>query len=639
MPEDVTADLRAENAAIRSRLARLEEILLSGSSTVLSEAQSSYDTSPLTAESLRPVVTGVATEVSNKRQEDVNSYEADLQSLGGVGTAGDTKVPYLSYSFRTCIVSLDDIDHQSLNLPHDASAIPLLEESTTMDVFDFYAKRLDPGAHVLYLPSVRSSLQRLFQDVTSGVEMDPSHTALLLSIYTTVAVYWAYSEREEILFFRTGQQAKALAFCWLRRALDVLEHARRSGTATLETIQATILVMFLLYRLDGLSPRARALHASAIVLARDLGLHYIDSRRHDSKKDTQDVLIDREIKRRVWWHLAATDWSLSMAGPHNGTYSIHPKQMKVRKPRNISDEELATQSEDFEHPISTPTVMTYYLQRIRLGEVSQRVADLSFSTVPDEMTIKEIWQVEHEFTDILADAPGILQLDKNGLPNALDLGEPDKSFALQRYIFNITLHARRCKFHGPFVLRAAHDPQYVPFRTACLQAARSIVQAYKGLSNDQSFLYVANSRLNDVIHHFFYATVVLVMDFCIYRGACKEASSKAEIRDACKVLEAAKSQPGAASIFLDSLMSVLEKHRVRLQEQEQATKAGHDGVEMLAPRGSQQHDTRMPVLPGADSEPSLGELDFDDLWQSFIDLESIDVQSWDALMNDIDVMH
>ena len=69
---------------------------------------------------------------------------------------------------------------------------------------------------------------------------------------------------------------------------------------------------YMTYHLDGFSPRQRLLSASAATIAKDLRLHRLDADGGLSKESGLDahVAIDREVKRRVFWHIVATDWYL-----------------------------------------------------------------------------------------------------------------------------------------------------------------------------------------------------------------------------------------------------------------------------------------------------------------------------------------
>jgi hypothetical protein len=56
--------------------------------------------------------------------------------------------------------------------------------------------------------------------------------------------------------------------------------------------------------LEGLSKKYWLLHSTAITLARDLSIHVLD---HPARVRSKN-LIENEVKRRLWWYLATTDW-------------------------------------------------------------------------------------------------------------------------------------------------------------------------------------------------------------------------------------------------------------------------------------------------------------------------------------------
>jgi hypothetical protein len=56
--------------------------------------------------------------------------------------------------------------------------------------------------------------------------------------------------------------------------------------------------------LAGLSKKYWLLHSTSITLARDLSIHVLDYPARSKSRS----LIENEIKRRLWWYLATTDW-------------------------------------------------------------------------------------------------------------------------------------------------------------------------------------------------------------------------------------------------------------------------------------------------------------------------------------------
>ncbi|KNG85305.1 hypothetical protein ANOM_006451 [Aspergillus nomiae NRRL 13137] len=105
-----------------------------------------------------------------------------------------------------------------------------------------------------------------------------------------------------------------------------------------------------------------------LLLSRELDLHRID---HESNAVSVHT-IEAEMGRRVWWYLVATDWLLAAryGGPGEGVYQANPRQTIVKKPRNINDLDLLDVGLHLDLPVSQPTEMSYFLQRLRLAEIS-----------------------------------------------------------------------------------------------------------------------------------------------------------------------------------------------------------------------------------------------------------------------------
>ena len=120
-------------------------------------------------------------------------------------------------------------------------------------------------------------------------------------------LYWGLSENTSGIF-GSKQTAINVAVLWLRMALDVLEHVRRTASASLETVQAGIIIVFLIYHIEGFSPKVRAIVYATLSVAKDLGMHRTDDPSFLPAETSQIEIVEREMMRRVWWHLASTDW-------------------------------------------------------------------------------------------------------------------------------------------------------------------------------------------------------------------------------------------------------------------------------------------------------------------------------------------
>ncbi len=149
----------------------------------------------------------------------------------------------------------------------------------------------------------------VYGHIMESKPVQSSHVALLLSIFASTAYYWNMHDEVSPLF-STCKDANQAALTWGKAALDVLDYSRRTTSGSMEDIQATIVMGFLVLSLEGFSARSRSLMTTALIIARDLSLHRIDAQRHGQQINTSDDQIEIEIKRRVWWHIVATDWSV-----------------------------------------------------------------------------------------------------------------------------------------------------------------------------------------------------------------------------------------------------------------------------------------------------------------------------------------
>jgi len=78
----------------------------------------------------------------------------------------------------------------------------------------------------------------------------------------------------------------------------------------MEALQSIILIgMHILPNVTGSAWMLRNLAGTEIQLARALGLDQIDSTAANRKRECYNVdPVELEVGRRVWWHLASTEW-------------------------------------------------------------------------------------------------------------------------------------------------------------------------------------------------------------------------------------------------------------------------------------------------------------------------------------------
>jgi len=182
-------------------------------------------------------------------------------------------------------------------LPHYVEAVELLR---------LYESNVDHFVRVLHVPSTKSLLERFYQQVNQGVQTRPCEAALLLSIFA-IAAY--FSRPSENTLLSSNDDLLKLSIILSKGALDALDYSKRTTSGSIEDAQANILMGFVVYHLDGFSARGRSLSAAAMVIARDLRLHRVDGEEAVSDTNlTVEAIIEREVIRRVWWHITSTDW-------------------------------------------------------------------------------------------------------------------------------------------------------------------------------------------------------------------------------------------------------------------------------------------------------------------------------------------
>ena len=327
-------------------------------------------------------------------------------------------------------------------------------------------------------------------------------------------------------------------------------------------------------------------------------------------------------------------------GPQEGIYIIQPRHMCVNLPRNISDEDLYNPSLplDYSVPLSVPTSMSYLIHRIKLAEVSRHIVDampLSPST-PDTFPYNDFIALDREFDTLLTELPPFFQPKPppDSLPSNFTSIEI-KHIESQRHMVHMTTSTRRSKFHQPYLIRGFTDSKYHHSRDVCLSCARGVVRMFKGMDRDG--LSSTNMlRLSGMHHHLFFAGIALVMDLCFNTpvGGIGDKERKAEVREACRILEEAKGKSVVAKRFLAGLMGVLRRHGVSLDDDDilpcgdGSGDKGSWGVEVQETETLEIHSTSTQAMPDG--------ADFEEIWQMYMD--NAESENWEELFkNDLGV--
>jgi hypothetical protein len=532
--------------------------------------------------------------------------------------------------------------------------LPLKEEA--VQLLEHYKNHAAHIHHFVHVPTARKILDDVYSQLIREGKCHYNHAALILAMFSSTTYLWhevwEYVQHSKSLF-KDDTDATRCSIEWARSTMDVLDHACWVGTGSIEEIQASIMVLFLLYNMEGFSSRSISNLGRHMALARRLSLHMTDSKREAaSRTGTREEIIQLEIRRRTWWHMVATDWALSlMCGPTEGTYSFLPHQMMVNMPRNVNDDDLINKPLDYNPPLSEPTTSSYFLQRIKLAELSRMVTDSVPLALADPMDIdyEKVVALDRKFEAFEHELPYFFQLDEAYAAMSREVHERLPFIAAQRRIIGYTSSTRRLKLHQPFLVRIKLNPQYHYSRDAGLKSARLVINLHRTFQKTKGILLCSDPKFCFVLHHLFWATAVLVMDICYNKtNAADEEERRAEVAAACKMLDVGKEHSGMAKKFLQSLMNILRKHGVRVQPEPQHPRAIQQNTvvsvaecaipEILtATEMAWVEENAAQTMDGLDFQDQFTQdLDFDKMWSSYIDYgANMDAAEWDKLFTDL----
>lgn len=584
------------------------------------------------------------------------SHQLESAELVSIGTREPSLFPAMSTSFVFEAVPLVNIERLDATLAERnepslgrTKKILLPTYDDARDLFDQYAKYICHFHHIIHLPTLMKLMERFYVKIGQKGPVDTDHAALLLSVFATVLTYQSWTSLGDA--FQSSSSKEKVFIIFFRSVLDLLDHSRRVLAGSVEIVQTAIIALFLDYNLEGFTSRARALLGQALLTAKEIAMHKLDcpsSARRRSGSSTIDSMIDIEMKRRIWWHLVASDWMISLAGgSQEGTYNAHPQQMRVRLPRNIDDEVLDRGNITEDLPLSIPSAMNYPLHRVRLGELTRSVIDsMRFGIAdPTEHDHSQVMLLDKRIQNFIDDLPIFLRLDAESIQKSQHVLERYPFFAMQRYIISIGAHSVRCKLHQPFLVRTNAREQYASSAEICISSAIKVIDISKNIRTDPTHFIPEKVKLRGLMHHMFLATVVLVMDLCFNRTDGEEDHRKEGVAAALRMLDEAKDESASVQKFLDSLCEALRKHHVRFKDELRHQAALSPGgtrsqMSFLQPWLTGQNPQLGPTIVPSSSLPNGAQTTmpgFEDAWQEMAYAGGLNgMPDWDQLFSELD---
>ncbi|KAK8187514.1 uncharacterized protein BKA78DRAFT_191448 [Phyllosticta capitalensis] len=524
-----------------------------------------------------------------------------------------------------------------------------------LELFDHFAMIVDCKYRVLHVPSTRILVEETYQGLVEGQEPDSITLLLLFSIFASSAYFWTKNLSDRL---QVGPATARNAFnVFSKLAISLVEQDGRPVKPSLMALQSISILTHLFSNSDGFSTTFHLLRCSGLLMAQALRIHHLDTPHSQQERRTKGAnMVEVEVKRRIWWHIVASDWLLSfLGGPQEGTYAINPKQMRVSYPANADDELITTADAHYNLPLSVPTSMSSFIQRVKLAELCREVVDTLPSTLvdPRELDYEVVLSLDTKLQNHLRDLPFFFQLDSANIQRSRNICRERPYIAWQRTMIHFSAQTRICRLHRPFLLEGSSNPKYAFSRMTCIRAAHTVLELRKSM-DDLEPRELDGTRFAHVMQHVFMATVILATNACFDPNEPHVQARKAEVMAACKVLEKDQQQSTIANQGIqkgiDTIRNMLQKHKGQAEQDAESAVAGTNtpfpsygkDCEELGDPGESKASKGADDVPHTWSEGPQGGIvepseDWDQLWSDFFDVApGLDTPNWNSLLNDMD---
>ncbi|CEJ56295.1 hypothetical protein PMG11_02506 [Penicillium brasilianum] len=548
--------------------------------------------------------------------------------------------PYVT-PFNCHLMATQDKYEEGPKLFDFARNLPPLRQAR--ELFDHFTTTLQPTFGVLHVPSTKELLEKAYNDLLEGEEPSAANLMLLFSIFAGAALIWTPRLLETLQ--STREESKAAFKTYARLALDILEHPRLLVQASTTALVAIAIMAYLLMNTDGFPLKVHLLRHRCLLMAREMQIHRLDTTQSREARRSQGCnMIEVEVQRRVWWNMVASDWLLSFHGsPHEGAYTFHPKHMNVHFPSNTDDEFITPRGIQQEFPLSIPTSMSAFIIRVKVASLCREVIDalppvLIESTQPDYDTILEL---DAKFQNLLNELPVCFKTDPASMEQSRQIFKQRPTIAWQRISIHFSIHIRLCRLHRPYHLEGITNPKYAYSHKVCIQSAQTVLELRRSMDEIGNEVGLKAGQFLTVVHHVFFAALILAMDVSFHPSAPDAEDRKAKVLAAYQTLEKSKQESNylleGIQKNLQTLMATLQKHDRTTQEDQESvlpsTGLGYSAT--IQPSSTVIMDG---LVDGRGTlNDDLNEEGWERLWSEFVAAApELDAPQWSSLLEDVD---
>jgi hypothetical protein len=251
----------------------------------------------------------------NGIEGDTNSVWAHLEEISSTPRAEDEearqgrqatslKAGRLSKeSCSPCPQKVSATDASSSTYGHVGKLmVQLPNVYTARLLLQHYIQIVDILHRELHVPSTRTLLEATYTQLSNSHPVSREVLALFFSIFASSAFHIcqgsSHSRCAEL------QSTTTSYGIWKDIALNLLLQKDLVVSKTLLSLQAICILIYLVWDSEGQSPTYNTLRGIAYTKAFQMKIHRLDAGDHPLDED----IIQVELKRRLWWCLASTDW-------------------------------------------------------------------------------------------------------------------------------------------------------------------------------------------------------------------------------------------------------------------------------------------------------------------------------------------
>lgn len=244
---------------------------------------------------------------------------------------------------------------------------------------------------------------------------------------------------------------------------------------------------------------------------------------------------------------------------------IQPQHMAVRKPAHINNVDLQNHGRAVSIPRAQPTDMSYFLERLRLAELSRMLVDrspLAYTNAVDRK-YDQVIETDLQLQQYQQSLPTFFQIENSGLGD-VSISHPQGSPAIivQKINLNCLVYYQRCTIHLPYIALSAVDPQYASSRRVCLDCAERVVHLHKEARANHSSWIMSRLKATNMLRSLILAGMVFLLDICSGIEVENLKAERPEVFEAWQLMSGFQEHSHLVEQFFEFSAQMLKKYRV-----------------------------------------------------------------------------